>query len=75
MKKKIGEGQRRQWKEQRKEGRHEVKDFASSNDLKGDYIGILRKNTQGDIYAWRVNKLLELQSMKSKQNWGLNSDL
>ena len=30
-------------KEQRKNGRQEVKDSASSSDLKGDCIGMLRK--------------------------------
>ena len=38
-------------KEQRKEGRHEVKDPASSSDLKGDCIGMLRNKAQGDIYS------------------------
>ena len=42
------EGQRRQGKEQRIEGWQKVKDSASSRDLKGDCISILRKKALGD---------------------------
>ena len=57
-----------------REGRIEHKDSTSISDHRGDCIGTMRKETQGDK-AWKEDKLLELQRLKAKKMCEMNCDL
>ena len=57
----------RYWEGQRRLGKNKDKDSASSSDQEGDCIGMYQERRLKETYAWRENKLLELQRMKAKK--------